>query len=94
MNILNTQHTQQAPAGAVATLKRLGLRHSKKLIITLGLVIAENALYLLYPLLAGFAVNAILAGNALHAVLYAVLVFVMWRSDVTRCSVDTSLGRV
>jgi len=89
MNILNTQHTQQAPAGAVATLKRLGLRHSKKLIITLGLVIAENALYLLYPLLAGFAVNAILAGNALHAVLYAVMVFVMWLIGAARRSVDT-----
>nr|WDS96688.1 ABC transporter membrane protein [Pantoea sp.] len=52
MKILSAASTQPAPTGAAAMLKMLGMRHSKKLIITLGLVVAENALYLLYPLLA------------------------------------------
>ncbi|NIE72379.1 ABC transporter six-transmembrane domain-containing protein [Pantoea sp. Acro-807] len=89
MKTLSAKHPQLAPTGAAAMLKMLGMRHSKKLIITLGLVVAENALYLLYPLLAGFAVNAILAGKALHAVLYAVMVLVMWLIGAARRSVDT-----
>ena len=89
MKTLSAKHPQLAPTGAAAMLKMLGMRHSKKLIITLGLVVAENALYLLYPLLAGFAVNAILAGNALHAVLYAVMILIMWLIGAARRSVDT-----
>lgn len=44
---------------------------------------------LLYPLLAGFAINAIVTGQALHAVLYAVMVFVMWAIGAARRSIDT-----
>ena len=74
---------------AVKTLKLLGQRHSRKLILTFLLVAAENITLLLYPLLAGFAINAIVAGQALHAVLYAVMVFVMWAIGAARRSVDT-----
>ncbi len=74
---------------AVKTLKLLGQRHSLKLILTFLLVAAENITMLLYPLLAGFAINAIVTGQALHAVLYAVMVFVMWAIGAARRSIDT-----
>ncbi|WP_343553283.1 ABC transporter six-transmembrane domain-containing protein [Pantoea sp.] len=77
------------PHSALITLKQLGYRHRKKLALTFLLVIAENLTYLLYPLLAGFAINAIMSGQALHAVLYAVMVFVMWVIGAARRSVDT-----
>lgn len=83
----------EAPAAvsnsAVKTLKLLGQRHSRKLILTFLLVAAENITMLLYPLLAGFAINAIVTGQALHAVLYAVMVFVMWAIGAARRSIDT-----
>lgn len=74
---------------AVKTLKLLGQRHSRKLVLTFLLVAAENITMLLYPLLAGFAINAIISGQALHAVLYAVMVFVMWAIGAARRSIDT-----
>jgi hypothetical protein len=74
---------------ALATLKSLGRRHYRKLFITLLLVIAENVAWLLYPLLASFAINAILAGKAMHAVLYAAMVLFMWALGAARRSVDT-----
>lgn len=74
---------------AILTLKMLGRRHSRKLFLTLLLVVAENVMYLLYPLLAGFAINAILSGRTWHAVLYAVMVFTMWAIGAARRSVDT-----
>lgn len=78
-----------AVRSAAATLKSLGRRHYKKLLVTLLLVTAENVIWLLYPLLAGFAINSILAGKALHAVLYAGMVFTMWSIGAARRSVDT-----
>lgn len=76
---------------AVKTLKLLGQRHSRKLVLTFLLVAAENITLLLYPLLAGFAINAIISGQALHAVLYAVMVFVMWAIGAARRSIDTRI---
>lgn len=46
--------------GVAISLKRLARRHRKKLCITFMLVIAENVAFLLYPVLAGMAINAIL----------------------------------
>ncbi|MGC0875916.1 ABC transporter six-transmembrane domain-containing protein [Pantoea agglomerans] len=77
------------PRSAILTLKMLGRRHSRKLFLTMLLVVAENVMYLLYPLLAGFAINAILSGRTWHAVLYAVMVFIMWAIGAARRSVDT-----
>ncbi|WP_312042364.1 ABC transporter six-transmembrane domain-containing protein [Erwinia sp.] len=78
-----------ASHSAPLTIGLLGRRHGKKLILTLLLVASENILYLLYPLLAGFAINAIVAGKAWHAVLYAVMVLAMWTLGAARRSVDT-----
>lgn len=74
---------------AARTLKLLGQQHGRKLILTFLLVAAENITLLLYPLLAGFAINAIVTGQALHAVLYAVMVFMMWAIGAARRSIDT-----
>lgn len=86
---LNSHEKSAAAYSAVGTLKSLARRHSKKLLVTFLLVVAENLTYLLYPLMAGFAINAIIAGNALHAVFYAVVVFIMWAIGAARRSVDT-----
>ncbi|MBS0970710.1 ABC transporter six-transmembrane domain-containing protein [Nissabacter archeti] len=88
MQTVNTP-SLTAPRSAMQTLKLLGRQHGKKLILTLLLVAAENIIYLLYPLLAGFAINAIIEGQALHAVLYAAMVFTMWAIGAARRSVDT-----
>lgn len=75
--------------GALNTLKKLASLHSKKLVVTLMLVVAENIIYLLYPLMAGFAINAIIKGQPLHALLYALVVCVMWAIGAARRSMDT-----
>lgn len=57
--------------------------------VTLTLVVAENVIYLLYPLMAGFAINAIIKGQSIHALLYALVVFIMWAIGAARRSMDT-----
>lgn len=89
MHTFKTPESVVPARSALETLKMLGRRHSRKLVLTFLLVIAENVTYLLYPLLAGFAINAILSGQVLHAVLYAGMVFTMWAIGAARRSVDT-----
>lgn len=89
MQTCKLPETVVASGSAVITLKRLGFRHRKKLVFTLLLVVAENLMYLLYPLLAGFAINATLQARPLHALLYALMVLVMWAIGAARRSVDT-----
>ncbi|MDH2997019.1 hypothetical protein A1D22_04880 [Pasteurellaceae bacterium LFhippo2] len=72
-----------------STLKQIAITHHKKLIATFSLVGLENALFLLYPLVGSFAVNAVLAGNVLHALLYAVMILVIWSVGSARRAVDT-----
>lgn len=75
--------------GVAISLKRLAWRHGKKLCITFMLVIAENVAFLLYPVLAGMAINAILGGQTSHAALYGLMVLFMWCMGAARRSVDT-----
>lgn len=89
MQIFKTPAPPAPARSALQTLKMLGRRHRKKLLLTFLLVVVENVMYLLYPLLAGFAINAILSGRALHAMLYAGMVFIMWAIGAARRSVDT-----
>lgn len=89
MQIIPEKIIPVASPNALNTLKTLAKRNNKRLIFTLLLVILENVVYLLYPLLAGFAINAILQGNALHALLYAMLVLGMWIIGAARRSIDT-----
>ncbi|MCM7511906.1 ABC transporter six-transmembrane domain-containing protein [Enterobacter hormaechei] len=78
-----------AASGVALSLKRLAFRHKKKLCITFLLVIAENVAFLLYPVLAGVAINAILAGQTSRAAIYGLMVLFMWCIGAARRSVDT-----
>lgn len=60
------------------TLKHIAIQHKKRLFATFSLVFAQNLLLLLYPLVGSFAVNAVLAGNLLLALAYALMVLVIW----------------
>lgn len=71
------------------TLKLLAIRHRRKLSLTFLLVIAENVTYLLYPILAGVSINAILSGQTLSAMLYGVMILFIWCLGAARRSVDT-----
>lgn len=63
---------------ALQTLKVIAKAYPGKLLITLSLVILENALFLIYPLFAGFAVDSIIRGDTQSALLYALAVFAFW----------------
>ncbi|URQ62476.1 ABC transporter six-transmembrane domain-containing protein [Pantoea alhagi] len=88
---MNRQNIPALPpvGNASSTLKLLASRHRKKLLITFLLVAAENVTYLLYPLLAGASVNAILAGETMNAVLYGLMVLFIWCLGAARRSIDT-----
>lgn len=74
---------------AIHTLKKIAIDNKGKLSATFGLVALENALFLLYPLVGSFAVNAVMAGNTLQALVYAVMVFGIWAVGSARRAVDT-----
>ncbi|MCG7656637.1 ABC transporter six-transmembrane domain-containing protein [Wielerella bovis] len=76
-------------ADAVHTLKQIAFAHRQKLLATFTLVALENVLFLLYPLVGSFAVNAVLAGKMGHALVYAAMVFVIWAVGSARRAVDT-----
>ena len=76
---------------AFKTLKSIAAEHNKKLILTFTLVLAENGLFLAYPIFAGFAINAIMQGNTLNALIYALFVLVAWLVGAIRRRVDTQV---
>ncbi len=78
-----------ASGSASGTLKSLASRHRKKLFFTFLLVVAENVTYLLYPIIAGVSINAILSGQTLNAVLYGLMILFIWCLGAARRSVDT-----
>ena len=63
--------SQNLQNNAFKTLKGIAAEHNKKLILTFAFVLAENGLFLAYPIFAGFAINAIMQGNTLNALIYA-----------------------
>lgn len=77
------------PLNASNTLKSIAKIHYKKLLATFSLVALENGLFLLYPLVGSFAVNAVLNGQTWQALLYALMVFVIWFVGSARRAVDT-----
>jgi len=76
---------------AFKTLKSIATEHNKKLILTFTLVLAENGLFLAYPIFAGFAINAIMHGNTLNALIYALFVLIAWLVGAIRRRVDTQV---
>ena len=73
------------------TLKSIATEHNKKLILTFALVLAENGLFLAYPIFASFAINAIMQGNTLNALIYALFVLIAWLVGAIRRRVDTQV---
>ena len=76
---------------AFKTLKSIATEHNKKLILTFAFVLAENGLFLAYPIFAGYAINAIMQGNTLNALIYALFVLIAWLVGAIRRRVDTQV---
>ena len=70
-------------------LKHIGQTHRRKLITTFSLVGLDNLLLLVYPVFGGWAINAVMEGNAWQAMLYGVVVLLMWIIGAARRIADT-----
>ena len=70
-------------------LKHIGQTHRRKLITTFSLVGLDNLLLLVYPVFGGWAINAVMEGNVWQAMLYGVVVLLMWIIGATRRAADT-----
>lgn len=60
-----------------------------KLSLTGGLVLAENGLELLYPVIAGVALDAVLEGNLSTAFMMMGIIFTFWLVGALRRAIDT-----
>lgn len=70
-------------------LKHIAQTHRKRLIGTFSLVGLENLLMLVYPVFGGRAINAVIAGEVWQALLYALVVLLMWLVGAARRIADT-----
>lgn len=70
-------------------LKHIGQTHRRKLITTFSLVGLDNLLLLVYPVFGGWAINAVMEGNVWQAMLYGVVVLLMWIISAARRIADT-----
>ena len=70
-------------------LKHIGKTHRRKLITTFSLVGLDNLLLLVYPVFGGWAINAVMEGNVWQAMLYGVVVLLMWLVGAARRAADT-----
>lgn len=70
-------------------LKHIGQTHRRKLITTFSLVGLDNLLLLVYPVFGGWAINAVMKGNVWQAMLYGVVVLLMWIIGAARRADDT-----
>lgn len=76
---------------AFKTLKLIAKQNFKKLFFAFSLVIAENGLFLIYPVLAGIAINAIVEGKTLLALSYSLMVIIGWSIGAARRRIDTQV---
>ena len=70
-------------------LKHIAQTHRKRLLGTFSLVGLENLLMLVYPVFGGWAINAVIAGKVWQALLYALVVLLMWLVGAARRIADT-----
>ena len=70
-------------------MKHIAQTHRKRLLGTFSLVGVENILMLVYPVFGGRAINAVIAGKVWQALLYALVVFLMWLVGAARRITDT-----
>lgn len=76
-------------ASTLHTLVNIAIKNKGKLSATFALVALENVLFLLYPLVGSFAVNAVLNHDVFNALVYALMVLVIWLTGSARRAVDT-----
>ncbi len=69
-------------------LKHIAQTHRKRLLGTFSLVGLENLLMLVYPVFGGWAINAVIAGKVWQALLYALVVLLMWLVGAARRIAD------
>ena len=70
-------------------LKHIGQTHRRKLITTFSLVGLDNLLLLIYPVFGGWAINAVMEGKVWQAMLYGVVVLLMWLVGAASRVADT-----
>ena len=70
-------------------LKHIGKTHRRKLAVTFSFVGLENLLLMIYPVFGGWAINAVIEGKVWQALLYALVVLLMWLIGAVRRAVDT-----
>lgn len=70
-------------------LKHIAQIHRKRLLGTFSLVGLENLLMLVYPVFGGWTINAVIAGKVWQALLYALVVLLMWLVGAARRIADT-----
>lgn len=73
------------------TLKFIAVQNYKKLAITFCLVLLENVLFTLYPLIAGWAINKIIERDIILALSYAFVVLLGWSIGAARRKIDTQV---
>ncbi len=88
--------SNQSPTNAVPSepnagrmLMRIIRRYPGRLSLTGGLVVAENALELLYPLAAGIAIDAVISGDLAMALAMVAVIFGLWVIGAVREAVDS-----
>lgn len=77
------------PHSAGRSLVTIARANPWKLVGTFSLVAIENVLLVVYPLFAGFSINAIVEGKWLHASSYALIVLLFWLIGALRRAIDT-----
>ena len=70
-------------------LKHIAQTHRKRLLGTFSLVGLENLLMLVYPVFGSRTINAVIAGKVWQALLYALVVLLMWLVGAARRIADT-----
>lgn len=70
-------------------MKHIAQTHRKRLLGTFSLVGLGNLLMLVYPVFGGWAINAVIAGKVWQALLYALVVLLMWLVGAARRIADT-----
>jgi len=86
-----TGYSGMSKLGRCDRLSVFGILQSNpwKIAAVFSLVALENVLLLSYPIFAGYAINSIIAGNALSAATYAGVVLSFWLVGASRRAVDT-----
>lgn len=77
------------PVSASRALRAIARQHPWSITAAFSLVAAENILLVIYPLFAGFAIDAILQGQWWQACSYAGIVLLFWLLGALRRAVDT-----